>query len=89
MAVLTIDSKDARLLERALDRKITLLGRLPNGRYQVTSSRAGEPPHELIVNPSGRIACNCTAGTYGARCVHAAWLRAFLAWQAQQEGAER
>lgn len=85
MAVLTLDATDARLLERALERHIALLGRLPNGHYQVTSSRDGAPPHELIVNPSGRISCNCQAGVHGRRCCHAAWLSAFLAWQRSQE----
>jgi hypothetical protein len=94
MATLVLDQRDTALLTRAVRppkgrQAVRVVGRLANGHWLVCSSRAGEPDHELIENPRGRIACNCTAGVHGARCTHAAILRAFLAWQAQQEGAGR
>ncbi len=89
MATLTLDARDTQLLRVALQRRITLLGRTVNRNglpeFTISGSAAGTK-HTAVLNKNGRIACNCQAGRHGARCTHAAYLRAYLAWQRQQDG---
>ena len=87
MATFTLDDHDARLLDDALGRGITLCGRLSATVYLVSSSRPDRVPHRVVVNRSGRMACDCEANTHGNRCTHIAYLNAFLRWHAARGGA--
>jgi hypothetical protein len=86
MATLTLDYAGLTALRAAIHRGVRYRGR--DGRYHLVSSGSGGPDHRLIVNPSGRIACDCRAGVHGRACSHSGYLRAFLAWVAQRQREE-